>query len=277
MATAARTRFATEEIKPRIGSRVLADKATLLSGDYAPEIRELLELRGVLVFPEIHFTDEEHVAFTHTLGKFAKELRGEDIYKITMDEAAHATAQYLKATLFWHFDGFMSPMPIRASLLASKVVSPTGGNTEFANTYAAYEALPQDDKAMLDGLHAVHALAATQLDVDGQPSYETWQEWIAIGRKKLPLVWKHESGRKSLVIGNSAHHIIGMDPLDSKGLLIRLRDFATQPDFVYSHSWKVGDLVMWDNTGSLHRVTPFDRASGRLLHRTKLEGEEPIA
>jgi alpha-ketoglutarate-dependent taurine dioxygenase len=277
MATAARTRFATEEIKPRIGSRVLADKATLLSGAHAAEIRELLELRGVLVFPEVGFTDEEHVAFTHTLGKFAKELRGEDIYKITMDEAAHATAQYLKATLFWHFDGFMSPMPIRASLLASKVVSPTGGNTEFANTYAAYEALAEDDKAMLDGLRAVHALAATQLDVDGQPPYATWQEWIAIGRKELPLVWKHESGRKSLVIGNSAHHIIGMDPLDSKGLLIRLRDFATQPDFVYSHSWKVGDLVMWDNTGSLHRVTPFDPASGRLLHRTKLEGEEPIA
>jgi alpha-ketoglutarate-dependent taurine dioxygenase len=277
MATAATTRFASEEIKPNIGSRVFADKAALLSGDHAGDIRELLEARGVLVFPEIGFTDEEHVAFTHTLGKFARELRGEEIYKITMDTAAHATAQYLKATLFWHFDGFMSPMPIKASLLASKVVAPQGGETEFANTYAAYDALSEEDKALVEDMRAVHALASTQLDVDGQPSYATWQEWIAIGRKELPLVWKHESGRKSLVIGNSANHIGGMDPLDSKGLLIRLRDFATQPDFVYSHSWKVGDLVMWDNTGSLHRVTPFDPASGRMLHRTKLEGEEPIA
>jgi alpha-ketoglutarate-dependent taurine dioxygenase len=267
----------TRDLTERIATEVHADKAALLSGDHAGEIRELLEARGVLVFPEIGFTDEEHVAFTRTLGKFARELRGEEIYKITMDEAAHATAQYLKATVFWHFDGFMSPMPIKASLLASKVVSPTGGETEFANTYAAYDALSDEDKSLVDGLRAVHALASTQLDIDGQPSYATWQEWIAVGRKELPLVWKHESGRKSLVIGNSAHHIVGMDPLDSKGLLIRLRDFATQPEFVYSHSWKVGDLVMWDNTGSLHRVTPFDPASGRLLHRTKLEGEEPLA
>jgi alpha-ketoglutarate-dependent taurine dioxygenase len=277
LATAAKAGLACEEIKPGIGSRILADKATLLSGSCAAQIRELLELRGVLVFPEIAFTDEEHVAFTRTLGKFAKELRGEEIYKITLDTGAHATAEYLKATVFWHFDGFMSPMPIRASLLASKVLSPTGGDTQFCNTYAAYDALPDADKVLVDGLRVVHALAATQLDVEPEPNYARWQEWIAIGRKELPLVWKHQSGRKSLVIGNSAHHVVGMDGLDSKGLLIRLRDFATQPDFIYSHQWKVGDLVMWDNTGSLHRVTPYDPASGRLLHRTKLEGEEPIA
>jgi alpha-ketoglutarate-dependent taurine dioxygenase len=162
-------------------------------------------------------------------------------------------------------------------LLASKVLSPTGGNTEFANTYAAYDALSGDDKALVEDLRVVHALASTQLDVEPQPSYEKWQEWLAIGRKELPLVWKHESGRKSLVVGNSAHHVVGMDGLDSKGLLIRLRDWATRPQFVYSHAWQVGDLVMWDNTGSLHRVIPFPHDCGRLLHRTKLEGEEPIA
>jgi alpha-ketoglutarate-dependent taurine dioxygenase len=98
-----------------------------------------------------------------------------------------------------------------------------------------------------------------------------------MGRKPLPLVWKHLSGRKSLLLGNSAHHVVGMDPLEGKGLLIRLRDWATQPEFVYSHTWKVGDLVMWDNTGSLHRVIPYEVDSKRMLHRTKLEGEEPIA
>jgi alpha-ketoglutarate-dependent taurine dioxygenase len=277
MATMERTRVRAEQIQPKIGSRVLNTKEELLGGSFAGEIMELLEERGVLVFPEIGFTDEEHVAFTHTLGKFAKELHGEELYKITLDTKAHATAEYLKATIFWHFDGFMSPMPIRASLLASKVLSPPGtGNTEFCNTYAAYEALSDDDKAMLDGLYAEHALASTQLDVKPQPSYAEWQEWLAVGRKELPLVWEHASGRKSLVIGNSAHHVTGMNPLDSKGLLIRLRDFATQPEFVYSHQWKLGDLVMWDNTGTLHRVLPYPPESGRLLHRTKLEGEEPI-
>jgi alpha-ketoglutarate-dependent taurine dioxygenase len=277
MATAAKARFASEEIKPNIGSRILADKAALLSGDYAGEIRELLEQRGVLVFPEIHFDDEEQIAFTSTLGKFARELRGEDIYKITLDKSVTATADYLRATIFWHFDGFSSPMPIRASLLSSKVLSETGGNTEFCNTYAAYEALSDEDKVMLEGKTAVHALASTQLDLDPQPTYAEWQRWTEMGRKELPLVWKHQSGRKSLVIGNSAHHVVGMDPLDGKGLLIRLRDWATQPEFTYSHAWAVGDLVMWDNTGSLHRAIPYEVDSKRMLHRTKLEGEEPIA
>lgn len=277
MATAARTRFAVEQIKPGIGSRVLADKETLLSGDHAGEIRELMEQRGVLLFPEIHFTDDEQIAFTETLGQIATELKGGKVYQVTLDETVHETAKYLRATFYWHFDGFMSPMPIRASLAQAKVLSAPGtGRTEVCNTYAAYDALSDDDKAMLEGLTAVHALASTQLDVEPEPSWETWQAWRDVGRKELPLVWTHASGRKSLVIGNSAYNVLGMEPLEGKGLLIRLRDWATRPEFVYSHEWKVGDLLLWDNTGSLHRARPYDPKSGRLLHRTKLEGEEPI-
>lgn len=268
----------TETIKPNIGARVLNSKEELLSGDLAAGIMDLLEQHGVLVFPEVHFTDEEQVTFTSTLGTFARELRGADIYKITLDEKENATAEYLKGAFFWHFDGFMSPMPIRASILSSKVLSPPGtGNTEFANTYAAYEALSEEDKAHLEGLRAVHALAATQLDIVPEPSYEKWKEWRAIGRKELPLVWTHKSGRKSLVIGNSAHNILDYDPLDGEELLIRLRDFATSEQFTYSHAWKVGDCVMWDNTGTLHRATSYPLDCGRVLHRTKLEGDEPIA
>ncbi len=278
MATIIEAGLKSEAIKPDIGARVFNTKDELLGGDLAGEIMDLLEQRGVLVFPRIDFSDEEHVAFTRTLGTFARELRGEDIYKVTLDTGQNATAEYLKAAFFWHFDGFMSPMPIRASLLAAKVLSEPGtGDTEFANTYAAYEALSDEDKRQLKGLIAVHALAATQLDLTPEPSFAQWQEWRAVGRKELPLVWDHRSGRKSLVIGNSAHNILGMDPLDGEELLIRLRDFATRPEFSYRHEWQVGDLVMWDNTGSLHRATPYPLDSGRMLHRTKLEGDEPIA
>ena len=277
MTVATDARWEVTEIKPGIGSVIRTDKETLLSGEKVSEIRDLMERRGVLVFPQIGFDDDEQIAFTSTLGIFAKELLGEEIYKITLDKSITSTADYLRATVFWHFDGFASPMPIRASLLSCKVPSPTGGNTEFCNTYAAYEALSDEDKDMLEGLSAVHCVASTQLDINPQPSYETWLQWMEKGRKELPLVWKHESGRKSLVLGNSAHHIVGMDPLDGKGLLLRLQDFATRPEFTYSHKWTVGDLVMWDNTGSLHRVTPYPPDCGRMLHRTKLEGEEPIA
>jgi alpha-ketoglutarate-dependent taurine dioxygenase len=277
MATAAVTRFASEDIKPEIGSRVLIDKAALLSGDHAAEIMDLLEARGILLFPQVHFTDAEQIGFTRTLGKFAPEMQGEEIYKITLDKTQTATADYLKGTFFWHFDGFMNKVPIRASLLSSKVLDPQGrGHTEFANTYAAYESLPEERKAQLEGKMVVHALAATQLDHTPEPTWELWQQWRSIGRAELPLVWNHTSGRKSLVIGNSAYAVLGMEPLESKDLLVYLRDWATQDRFTYSHEWQVGDAVMWDNTSSLHRATEYPADSVRMLHRTKLEGEEPI-
>jgi alpha-ketoglutarate-dependent taurine dioxygenase len=277
MTVAEKTRFEVRNIKPKIGAEILADKQALLSGAHAAEIRELLEQRGVLVFPKVSFTDEEQIAFTKTLGKFAQELRGDDIYKITMDSSITATAEYLKGAFYWHIDGTMSPMPIRASILSSKVLSPTGGETEFCNTYAAYDDLPDAEKKALEGLRVVHAASASQLYVDAEPTLAKWLEWQKLGRKELPLVWTHKSGRKSLVIGNTAHHVVGMDPLESTELLVRLRDWATQPQFTYSHKWSEGDAVMWDNTGTLHRARPYPADCGRLLHRTKLEGEEPVA
>jgi alpha-ketoglutarate-dependent taurine dioxygenase len=92
-----------------------------------------------------------------------------------------------------------------------------------------------------------------------------------------PLVWTHKSGRKSLVIGSTAAYVEGLEAPDSMDLLVRLRDWATQPQFVYRHEWSTGDLVMWDNTGTLHRAIPYSPDSGRLMHRTILQGEEPIA
>jgi alpha-ketoglutarate-dependent taurine dioxygenase len=277
MTIAENTRLAYRKISPHIGIEILADKATLLSGVHAKEIRRLLEEGGVLVFPKIDFNDAEQIDFTATLGKFAKELRGEDIYKVSLDKGQNSTAEYLKGAFFWHIDGTMSPMPILASLLASKVRAPEGGDTDFCNTYAAYDALSDEDKLRLVGLKAMHTLASSQLEVDPQPTLAKYREWRSLGKNELPLVWTHRSGRKSLVIGNTAHYIIGMDPLESEELLIRLREHATQPKFSYRHVWADGDAVMWDNTGTMHRATPYALDSGRILHRTKLEGEEPFA
>ena len=89
-------------------------------------------------------------------------------------------------------------------------------------------------------------------------------------------MWKHRSGRRSLIVGCNAAYIPELDPVESWELLIKLRDWATQPQFVFHHDWSEGDLVMWDNTGTLHRAMPYDPMSGRLLHRTMLQGEEPV-
>ncbi len=265
------------EISPLIGSRVHLSKAALLSGEYATGLRELIEYRGVLVFPEIHFTDEEQVEFTRTLGTFAPELFGEEVYKITLNTSANARADYLKGSLYWHIDGTMNKVPILASILSSKVLSPTGGNTEFCNTYAAWDLLPEEEQQQLEGLRAMHSAWTSLFYYDPEPGLAKLQEMMSIGEQELPLVWKHRSGRKSLVLGCTAHHVLGLSAQESTKLLVRLREWATQPQFTYSHQWKVGDAVMWDNTGTMHRATPYPPNCGRMLHRTKLQGEEPFA
>ena len=92
MTAAPQTTFGYRDIKPEIGATILADKAALLSGVHANELRELLELKGVLVFPQLHFSDDKQIAFTKTLGKFTPEIRGDDIYKVTLDKSVTATA-----------------------------------------------------------------------------------------------------------------------------------------------------------------------------------------
>ncbi|MCG7607625.1 MULTISPECIES: TauD/TfdA dioxygenase family protein [Mycobacterium] len=276
------TALDTRDIKPRIGTEIRTDKGTLLSGEHAGRIRELLEQRGVLVFPQIGFTDDEQIAFTETLGTFAPEHHGEKLYKVSLDTEVNTQADYLKGSLYWHIDGTMNEVPILASLLQSVALgNPEEGDTEFCNTYAAYEDLSDEDKAEIEGLQAMHSAWNTMFYYDPEPSAKALRRMMAIGDRELPLVWTHQSGRKSLVLGATARHIVDADgPIDfrkSAELLVRLRDWATQPEFTYRHKWTVGDLVIWDNTGTMHRATPYDPMSGRLLQRTKLEGEEPFA
>lgn len=281
MSVATKVQLLTENIHPNIGARITNSKEELLSGELAAEIRDLLEQRGVLVFPEIGFTDAEQVAFTKTMGTFAPEMHDKDgeegVHPITLDESVNASATYLRGSLYWHIDGTMNKVPIRASLLRCIKPSPKGtGNTGVANTYAAYDALPEDKKAEYDGYTVRHGAWPTLMYWNPEPDQELLERMQGIGDVEIPLVWKHESGRKSLVIGNTAHTITGKSHFDSVRILNGLREWATQEQFVYSHEWSVGDLIIWDNTGTMHRAEPYDLSTGRMMVRTKLEGEEPI-
>ncbi len=271
-------KLAHEPIKPLIGSRVLNRKEELLGGAIASDIRELLQQRGVLVFPSISFTDDEQIAFTKTLGTFQPEPRGGDVFKVTLDTKENPySAEYLKGSLYWHLDGTLNDMPILASLLASKKIASWGGNTGFCNTYAAWEALSDEQKAEIDDLRVMHSVWASVFYYEPEPSLTKLKAMQAIGERELPLVWKHRSGRKSLILGCTAHRVLNVSASKSAELLVGLREWATSEQFSYSHAWNVGDLVMWDNTGTLHRAEAYDLQSGRLLHRTKLQGEEPFA
>jgi alpha-ketoglutarate-dependent taurine dioxygenase len=283
MATAVSARWDVTDVAPKIGSAIRTDKETLLSGARTADIREIMERRGVIVFPQINLTDEEQIAFTHTLGTFAYEegeggKGGKDtVYPITMDESINPIASYLKGAFFWHIDGTMSDKPILASIMSARALAPEGGETDFCNTYAAWDDLPEDEKHEIEHLKVVHAMWRSQLYWKPEPSIGELDAWMARGSNTLPLVWKHRSGRQSLVLGATALQVEGMGIVESERLLVRLRDWATQPQFSYRHTWSLGDMVLWDNTGTMHRALPYDHKSGRLMHRTKLEGEEAFA
>lgn len=278
MATTAATRLRYEAIKPKIGARILNTKEELLSGELSADILALMEERGVLVFPAIDFTDAEQVQFSNSLGGNADEISKQDqnaVFKVSLDEKVNENvAEYLKGSLYWHIDGTMNSQPIRASMLTAKVLAPEGGDTEFANTATAYADLPEDRKAKLEGMRVVHSLWCSQFYHTPEPTMKQIEDWQSKGESELPLVVTRSSGTKSLVLGNTAHYIKGLDPKDSQKILHGLREFATSEPYMYAHKWTVGDTVMWDNRTSLHRATPYDPNCGRMMHRTIIKGGE---
>jgi len=274
MLAAPRSDFIVTDLSPRIGAQIDANISTLLGGRYAGEIRALLEQRGVLVFRQLNISDEDQLAFTRTLGPLVEE---QQVFKISMDPKVNPLAEYSKGAFFWHIDGTTLDVPMFASLMSGRKLAPTGGQTEFANTYAAYDDLSEAEKTAFADLRVVHSFENSQRYVNPEPSYVDLQTWQRYPPKSIPLVWTHKSGRKSLVIGSTAAHIERMDFQQSSALLARLRDWCTQPQFVYRHEWTLGDLIIWDNTGTMHRALPYPHDCGRLMHRTQIAGDDPFA
>ena len=277
-----------EPIKPHIGGRVHVAKEHLLDDETITAVREALEDRGVIVFPRMSLTDAEQLAFTDRLGKrvnYNRKAPGSgaadepDVYAITLDKKINFQPEYVLGTFFWHIDGVTINQPLpKATLLTARKLAPTGGQTEFASTYAAYENLPEEEKADVDELKVVHRMEAAMRPVFEHMAEEDLARWRGMSEVMVhPLVWKHNSGRKSLVIGSHADSVVGLPIPHGRSLLVRLQEWAAQPAFSYRHYWQEGDLVIWDNCGCMHRVVPYDENSGRRMHRTTIMGEERVA
>lgn len=276
-----------EKIKPNIGGVVHVDKADLCEPEIVRKCQEALEDRGVLVFPRIHLTDKEQLAFTDNMGErvnYTRSVPGTsaaepDVYRVTLDKDINDSPAYVLGTYFWHIDGATTDMPLpKATLLTARKVSSRGGQTEFANTYAAYEDLPEWEKTEIEELRAIHTVESSLRPVFEPPTDEERRRWDSVGaRMEHPVVWTHESGRKSLVVGSHADRIVDMPLADGRAILCRLAEWAAQPEFRYTHEWQEGDLAIWDNCGLMHRVYPYDAASGRTMHRTSIAGTEKIA
>src|SRR5579884_2294031 len=234
------------------------------------EIRAALDEYSVLVFHDQSLDDERQIAFSRRFGPLemsglANPGRGTPFARQSnLDIATGAVIPpedrrmvYQKGNYLWHTDSSFKPVPSLCSLLSARIVPPEGGNTEFATMRAAYDALPEDARQKLDGLVAEHSLvysrgtvAPTGALTDAMKA-ELPGAWQAMVREN-PV-----NRRKAIYAGAHASHVIGWPREEGRAFIGWLNAFATQPQFVYSHRWRAGDLVIWDNRAVLHRATPY--------------------
>jgi alpha-ketoglutarate-dependent taurine dioxygenase len=269
-----------EKLSPTVGAEVLdVDRDRLLHDEELPAaVMDALEANGVLLFREVHVDDEAQAAFCKRLGevKLWPENPIPEIFEISL-KPDNPQAKNLdpRGTVNWHMDGLMDGgMPIKATVLSAKVVADVGGETEFTSTYRAYDDLSDEEKERFDGLRVFHTLYAARREIPN-PTPEQVEQWKA-KKTEHPLVWTHQTGRKSLVLSSTCDHVIGMDEDEGRALLDDLRQRVIAPERVWQHSWTVGDMLIWDNTGVLHRATPYDPSSAREMHRCTILGTEPV-
>ncbi len=258
------------------------DTAAPVSADIAHAIDDAMTRYGVLVIRGQSLTPQQQLDFASALGPldigFKRVARphnrlGHDTLAdiSNLDESgavAHREHRRIVGNLanqLWHSDSSFQKPSARYSMLYAVAVPPEGGETEFADMRAAFEALPASQQAALRGLHAEHDALHSRFFL-GDTEYDAAQR-AAIPPTVWPLVRQHPSGRSSLFIGAHASRILDMTLAEGRMLLLDLLEHATQPAFVYRHTWQPGDLVIWDNRCTLHRGRRFDLTKRRELRR----------
>ena len=177
----------------------------------------------------------------------------------------------------WHADMTYIDVPPKAAILHSLEVPPGGGNTYFADMFAAYETLPADLKKAAAGKIAVHDASRNSAGFLRKGYKEVTDVRATVGARHPLVRTDPKTGRKALFLGRRPNsYVVGLEVADSEALLDGLWAHATQPRFAMCHEWRVGDLLMWNNLSVLHRRDPFDPASRRIMHRTQIKGNERI-
>lgn len=273
--------LAIKKITPNIGAYVENAAADLLQGDMPAQLMDALNTYNVLVFPKVGLTDEQLIELSGKMGVMEPATTTNDgsatdrhgIYRVALDKSDKTQLDYVKGNDYWHMDGTSYAIPGKGTLLKCERPPNKGGETGFANLYAAYAALPDEKKQQLEGLKVEHCLAAVGIKMYDAPTEEDFARWNAVfPETEHSLVWKQEGGKASLLIGSTANRVLGLSDEDSQKLLDELLDWATQPQFTYEHTWSKGDLVIFNNPGLLHRSRPYSEDSGRLMHRSTLKG-----
>ncbi|HYU13857.1 MAG TPA: TauD/TfdA family dioxygenase [Stellaceae bacterium] len=262
-----------------------------LSRSDVTAIEAAMDRYAVLVFNDQNITDEQQIAFTRNFGEIENSAGGNvtrpdqkrlnplmnDVSNLNEDN--HPLARDDRRRLFnlgnqlWHSDSSFRAIPAKYSLLSGRVVAKKGGNTEFADMRAAYDALDDETKALVENLVCEHSLLYSRglLGFAATPEEETMFRPV-----RQRLVRTHPvTGRKSLYLASHAGTIVGWPVPEARALLRDLTEHATQPQFVHVHQWRQYDLVIWDNRQTMHRVRRFDESEIRDMRRTTVAGDAP--
>src|SRR5262245_27773649 len=284
----------TRQIGPCFAAEVEGiDMTKPLTADEVAAIHDGMNEYAVLVFHNQFIDDEQQLAFSRSLGELERaigtSLRAPEEYRLpntfadvsNLDKDNKTFARDDRRRLFaignrlWHSDSSFKVIPAKYSLLHARSIPSKGGNTEFADMRAAYDALDAETRAEIEDLICEHSQIFSRQQLG---FFDFTDEERARFRPVLQrLVRTHPAtGRKSLYLSSHAGSILGWPVPEARAFLRDLSDHATQRQFVYSHKWQVGDLVMWDNRRTMHRARPFPVHEPRDMRRTTLVGETTI-
>lgn len=268
------------------------DLAQPLSRDEAAALEAGMDRYAVLVYHDQKITDEQQMAFSVNFGPL-EDARGGNITKpderrlqVGMNDVSNLGKDgrpmerdsrqraFNLGNMLWHSDSSFRPIPAKYSILSARVVNPVGGNTEYADMRAAYDALDAATRAEIEDLVCEHSLMYSRGSL-GMLEYSD-EERAMFTPVRQRLVRTHPvTKRKSLYLSSHAGAILGMPMAEARILLRDLNEHATQPKFVYAHTWRVGDMVMWDNRQVMHRVRRYDDNQPRDMRRTTVAGAAP--
>jgi alpha-ketoglutarate-dependent 2,4-dichlorophenoxyacetate dioxygenase len=280
-------------LTPSIGAEAEGiDLRIALEPAQAEAIHEAMDRYAVLVFRNQPLSDAQHLAFTQALGEL-EDARGSslraaadfrlptsfaDVSNLDGNHKPYGADDrrrlFAIGNRLWHSDSSFKRVPAKYSLLRSVSIPSRGGNTEFAHMGAAYEALDEETRTLIEDLVCEHSqlysresIGFTDFTAEERSRFKPVRQRLV---RRLP-----RSGRKSIYLSSHAGCIVGWPVPESRLLLRDLTEHATQPRFVYSHRWQVNDLVMWDNRQTMHRARPFPAHEPRDMRRTTLKGDAP--
>jgi alpha-ketoglutarate-dependent 2,4-dichlorophenoxyacetate dioxygenase len=263
-----------------------------LTREQAVEVEAAMDKYAVLVFHDQDITDEQQMAFALNFGERENPRGGNvtrkeeyrldsplnDVSNLGKDGKPlpkdHRTHLFNLGNCLWHSDSSFRAIPAKFSLLSARVVNPKGGNTEFADMRAAYDALDHETKAEIEDLICEHSLMYSRGSLGFLDYSDEEKEMFKPVLQRL--VRTHPvHGRKSLYLSSHAGKVVGMSVPEGRLLLRDLTEHATQPQFVHVHKWTVRDLVMWDNRQTMHRVRRYDQSQPRDMRRATVAGTAP--